>query len=354
MEKKYKKLLWISIGISVGVMIVVIALTFDEQTIDALKNLSWQFILFAFLLHLAALVVWGVRIKVLCHSLGYKLKLFHCINMAAAGQLLAAITPSSIGGEPVRIHEIYKAKVPVADSTAIVVVERLLEAVLLVVGVIASLVTFSFIYQNGEISPQILTLAWCGTGLFVLILGVLIFIMRKPASVKSLGLKLIGIFLKKVKNERKEKINKGLTDGVDQFYSTFKHFAGKARWGLIVGFLLTLLFWFLEFSIASVIMVGLGYEPNLLLSIIFQMIIAIAMMIPLTPGGTGVSEICYAGLYSLILPSSIIGLFVILVRLILYYSNIILGAIGTLIIVRREAKGGNNDGTGESVVKIEG
>ena len=338
MEKKYKKLLWISIGISVGIMLIVVALTFDASTVELLKNIAWEYLAIAFILHVVALGVWGVRILVLSRSLGYRLKLFHCINMAASGQLFAAITPSSIGGEPIRIHEIYKADVPIADATAIVLVERLLEAVLLVVGVITALIAFTLIYQNGEIPDQVFILAWGGTGLFVVILAVLIFMARKPESVKQLGLKIIGLFTKKKSEEKREKLNESLTTGVDQFYSTFRHFAGKARWGIIVGFMLTLLFWFIEYSIASVIMIGLGYAPNLLLSIIFQMIIAIAMMIPLTPGATGISEICYAGLYSMILPSAVIGVFVILVRAVLYYSNLILGAIATFIIVKREAK----------------
>lgn len=338
MEKKYKKLLWISIGISVGIMLIVIALTFDATTIETLKKVAWEYLAIAFALHVIALGVWGLRILVLSRSLGYKLKLFHCINMAASGQLFAAITPSSIGGEPIRIHEIYKAKVPIADATAIVLVERLLEAVLLVVGVITALVIFSIINLNGDIPEQVLILAWSGTGLFTVILGVLIFMARKPESIKRWGLKISGIFTKKLSEEKREKLNNSLTTGVDQFYSTFRHFAGKARWGIVVGFLLTILFWFIEYSIASVIMIGLGYAPNLLLSIIFQMIIAIAMMIPLTPGATGISEICYAGLYAMILPTPIIGVFVILVRAVLYYSNLILGAIGTFIIVKREAK----------------
>ncbi|HJJ84421.1 MAG TPA: lysylphosphatidylglycerol synthase transmembrane domain-containing protein, partial [Methanocorpusculum sp.] len=128
MDAKYKKLLWISIGLSLGIMLLVILFTFDEETVVALKNFDYRFLLLAFGLHLLAIVFWGMRIVVLCKSLGYRVPLRHCINMAAAGQLLAAITPSNIGGEPVRVHELYKAKVPLADSTAVVLVERLLEA----------------------------------------------------------------------------------------------------------------------------------------------------------------------------------------------------------------------------------
>lgn len=343
MDAKYKKLLWISVGLSLGIMLLVIIFTFDEKTIYTLKNLDIRFLLFAFGLHLLALVFWGGRIVVLSRSLGYRVPLHHCINMAAAGQLLAAITPSSIGGEPVRVHELYKAKIPVADATAIVVVERLLEAVLLVLGVIVGMTAFSIIYQNGEIAPELITAAWIGTGFFVLILLVFILILRKPAIVKKWGVAIAKLITKKFKEERREKIAKDVEGGVDQFYGTFKHFAGKAKMGLLVAFVLSFCFWACEYAIASVVMVGLGYEPNILLSIIFQLIIAVILMVPLTPGSTGVAELCYAGFYSLIIPGAVVGLFVVLLRLILYYSNIIVGFIASFIIVRREAANVDTD-----------
>ena len=339
MDAKYKKLLWISIGLSLGIMLLVILFTFDEETVVALKNFDYRFLLIAFGLHLLAIVFWGLRIVVLYKSLGYRVPLQHSINMAAAGQLLAAISPSNIGGEPVRVHELYKAKVPLADATAVVLVERLLEAVLLVLGVIGGMTAFSLVYRNGEIPSGLITAAWIGTAFFVAILLVLVLIMRKPDTVKRWGGAILGFVGKKMKAERREKLQSDMEGGIDQFYGTFRHFAGKdGRIGLFLGLLLSLAFWTCEYSIASVIMMGMGYEPHILLSIIFQLIIAVILMIPLTPGSTGIAELCYAGFYSLILPSSVIGLFVVLLRAILYYSNLVLGFIASFIIVKREAK----------------
>ena len=338
MEPKYRKLLWISIGLSLVALLVVILLTFDENTIENLSRLNGWCLLGAFGLHLLAIVFLGARILFLCRSLGYKVPLRHCINMAAAGQLMAAITPSSIGGEPVRVHELYKAKVPLPDATAVVLVERLLEAVLLVLGVIAGMSAFSLIYSHGEVDGALIAAGWAGCGFFTAILVVLILVMRKPANVKRWGIKLAGLFTRKMKPEKQEKIKDGFVNGVDQFYGTFRHFAGKARWGLLAGFVFSFLFWACEYSIASVIMVGLGFEPNLLLSIVFQLIIAVILMIPVTPGSTGVAEAVYGGFYSLLGLGNMLGPFVVLLRLVLYYSNLLIGFAASFIIVRREAR----------------
>ena len=102
MDSKQKKWLWISIGLSMAILLAVIVLTFNENTIESLKNLNPWFLLLAFCLHMAAMCIWALRIRVMCRSLGYLVPLKHCLNMVCAGQLIASITPSQVGGEPVR------------------------------------------------------------------------------------------------------------------------------------------------------------------------------------------------------------------------------------------------------------
>ena len=82
---------------------------------------------------------------------------------------------------------------------------------------------------------------------------------------------------------------------------------------------------------------GLGCPPNFLLSLVFQLIIAVILMVPSTPGGAGVAEISYAEFYSLVLPSAVVGIFVVLLRLILYSSNLLIGFVASFRIVKREA-----------------
>ena len=100
------------------------------------------------------------------------------------------------------------------------------------------------------------------------------------------------------------------------------------------------LYWVNEFIIAFFICMGLGVEPTpalFLLSLIFQVLITVILMIPITPGGVGVAEISLGSLYALIIPTSIVGIFVLLYRFIFYYFNLIVGFIASMRIVRREA-----------------
>ena len=102
------------------------------------------------------------------------------------------------------------------------------------------------------------------------------------------------------------------------------------------GFALTTVYWVFEFLIASFILIAIGSKPFFIESFIVQLIIAIIMMVPLTPGSSGVAEISATSLYGLFVPSSIVGVFVLLWRLILYYFNIFVGVLASVLIVRRE------------------
>jgi uncharacterized protein (TIRG00374 family) len=102
--------------------------------------------------------------------------------------------------------------------------------------------------------------------------------------------------------------------------------------------LFTLLYWLSEILTASLILVGLGQPPLFLESFVIQLILAILMMLPLTPGSSGIAEAGAYSMYSMFIPVSIVGIFVVIWRVVLYYFNIALGILSSIIIVRREAR----------------
>lgn len=108
--------------------------------------------------------------------------------------------------------------------------------------------------------------------------------------------------------------------------------------GLLAGGGTTVLFWVTEFMVASVILMGLGLDPYVVLSFFFQILIAIIMMIPTTPGSSGITELSTSSLYALIVPAGMLGIFVLLWRFVTFYLNIILGTIAGMLIVHREIK----------------
>lgn len=338
MNQEHKKWIWISIGLSTFFLIGLLYFTFDESTIVALKNLSPFIILLALTVHVIALICWALRIKVMAYSLGYHVGLFHCINLVFANLFLAAITPSQAGGEPVRVHELYRANVKLGDATAIVIMERVLDGIIFGLGGAITLFLLGTAWKEVSLPPLVNTviyLTWA-----VVTIGVVLFALsvRNPLILKRLMRTISGFLTKKWEMARVERFMERVDREVDNFHFSLSKFIGMGKFGLFLGLIFTAIFWFLEFIIASILLVGLGQEPYFLESIVSQLIIAIIMMIPLTPGGAGVAEISISSIYGLFISTSVIGVFVLLWRIILYYFNIGIGLVSGLIIVRREVE----------------
>ena len=75
------------------------------------------------------------------------------------------------------------------------------------------------------------------------------------------------------------------------------------------------------------ILLGLGLPPFLIESYAAQVLLLVIVMLPTLPGGAGVTELGVAGLYGILIGETFIGVFVLLFRLITYYTNLIAGSI---------------------------
>lgn len=341
MKCSSRSLFAISILFSLVVIVVVFATTFNEETIGYILTFNIYFLLLAIGFRVLALALWGVRIKLLSLSLGYRVRLGYAVNMVLAGLLAGTITPGQAGGEPVRIHELYRTGVKVGDATAVVIMERVLDGIVLtLMGVVIILSTQS-VWSTFDTSMKILiVVAWIFLISFILIPFLTI---KYPARMKSLIISFISWITGKVfkKWGASSRINERADTEIDNFIGSIGRFTGSAGWGLVAGGFATGLFWIAEFMVASIILMGLGLEPYILLSFFFQIIIAIIMMIPLTPGSSGVTELSTSSLYALIVPSGMLGIFVLLWRFVTFYLNIILGSLAGFVIVHRELQRNN-------------
>lgn len=326
----------ISLIFSLSVIFIVFGATFTEETIQYILSFNLIFLILAIGFRILALALWGLRIVLMSRSLGYHVGFFYSLNMVLAGLLAGTITPGQAGGEPVRVHELYRTGVKVGDATAVVIMERVLDGIVLTgMGIIIMFMTRE-IWSTFSTSLIILIIAaW----VFLLSFLFIPFLaMRYPVPMKCLILRLVSWITEKLSHTRlsSSKIGACADTEIDNFFTCFSRFAGPARWGLLIGGSATAFFWVTEFMVASVILMGLGLDPYIILSFFFQILIAIIMMIPTTPGSSGITELSTSSLYALIVPAGMLGIFVLLWRFVTFYLNIILGVIAGMCIVHRE------------------
>lgn len=335
MDSTQRKWLFISIGFSLVVLVVILFLTINEKTVTYLQEINLWFLLLAFMTHVLTMCFWAWRVQKMTGSLGYRIGFFYSLNLVFANLLAAAITPAQAGGEPVRIHELYKADVPLGDATAIVIMERVLDGIAL-----AALAAFSMIVLTdqwkslGAVSEVMVYVTWIFVAgcLFLFYLAV-----RRPDTVKRVVNRCTLFLTKTWESKRVEKLITRADKEIDNFQGATIRFVHTAKGGLLWGMLFTMLYWVSEIITASLILVGLGQPPLILESFVIQLILAILMMMPLTPGSSGIAEVGATTMYALFIPASIVGIFVVIWRVVLYYFNIALGILSSLIIVRREA-----------------
>jgi uncharacterized protein (TIRG00374 family) len=334
----------LSVLFSLTVIAIVFATTFNEETIGYILNFNVFFLLLAIAFRLIALAIWGLRIQVMSGSLGYRVPLPHCVNMVLAGLLAGTITPGQAGGEPVRVHELYRSGVKLGDAAAVVIMERVLDGIILtVMGIILMTLMTRFFWSS--FSPGLYLLVIIAWILMISFLVIPVLAIRYPEMTKKVLMKLVNWLVPKLSwwSSSPQALVELADKEIDNLFMSMARFAGTARMGLLGGAITTGLFWVTEFLVASFILMGLGLGPAVVESFFFQILIAIINMIPLTPGSSGITELSTSSLYALIIPTGMIGIFVLLWRFITFYLNIILGAIAGLAIFKREIERRNID-----------
>ncbi len=334
MDKTQRRWIYISLAISVIILFIVVSSTFNEETLVYLAHMNLFFLAGAVGLRFVSFSLWALRIQTMAASLGYHVRFRHCFNLVVANLLVGAITPGQAGGEPVRIHELYKADMTLGDATAVVIMERVLDAVMLICLSVGSLIVMWNVIWN--LSEGLIVLIFFSMGLLLLFVFILLFAAKYPASAKERILSLLHWIEARMKKPAIRKIISSTDVEFDNFCTGIIAFSSHGKNGFIWGGVCTILFWFSEFIVASVILMGLGLPPSISESMLSQILIALISMIPFTPGASGVAELSATSLYALFVPTAVLGIFILLWRLIMFYLNIVFGVIATLFIFKRE------------------
>ena len=215
MEKSQVKWLYISVGFSLLVLIIILYFTINENTVQYLKEINPFFLLLAFLTHLLTMCFWALRVKKMSGSLGYPIGFVYSLNLVFANLLASAITPAQAGGEPVRVHELYRANVPLGDATAVVIMERVLDGIALAaLAAFAMLVLTEQWKSLGAISEAMVFITW------IFVVGCLFLFylaVRRPDVVKRIVNRIARFFTRTWENAKIEKFVKRADVEIDNF-----------------------------------------------------------------------------------------------------------------------------------------
>ena len=331
---KTKISIFVSIALSLSIIVLILYFTIDAQTIQYLSKVSLraEFFLFfgiAILLNVVYWVIWGARLKVLSKAIDPKvhISLWEGTKIVIANQFLAGITPSVAGGEPVRIYLLNKDGLSPGGATAAVLGERLIDAIFILM-----MIPFGFFVFKDRINVQLISYG-LSIGIVVFVTGIMLFVLALKYPKKTRAL-LCAISVKLSRLRKKKEQGSAITDRigreVDNFHSSMILILTRGKKALLGASGLTVLMWSTGFMIPSMILLALGLPPFFVESFAAQALLLIIVMLPTTPGSSGVAELGMAALYGVLLGAShqyLLGVFVLLFRFITFHMNMICGAV---------------------------
>ena len=331
-----KRGLYLSIAMSLGSLAVILALTVDEDTIGSVLRLRPGYLALAALMVLVLWLVEGLRIKIIAHTLGYhgKMRMRDAVRIYLVTYFFGGITPLAMAEWPVQIYVLCRIGLTAGESAAVSLVRTFLSKCLLVAAA-AFLLFVDGRAANGS-GPIFILFRYAfwvltGTTAFYLLL------MWRSGLAQSVLRKLQGFGRFQKLYARKPKLRKfvaRLLAEATQFQETVCQINRKNGLHFFLPLLLTVLFWSVFYSIALVLLAGLGVTVDIRSAIAWQIMIMLVIPYIPIPGGSGVAELGVATLFAAFVPSSVLGVFILAWRFFTYYLTLIIGAMLTFSVAK--------------------
>lgn len=258
-------------------------------------------------------------------SLGQKVKITHCMLYSFVGFFFSLITPSASGGQPAQLYFMKKDRLPLTESTMVLIIVTITyKMVLVVAGVLILVLRPVSIIRH--IEPVI---GWCylGVVLNIICVGAMLMLVFHPTLAESIVVFIMHICKKffKVKNEKKY---------MDKFHFAMDRYRGAAKyfsshkfiiWNV---FLVTVAQRFLMFTVTYLVCLSFHVAQIGAFSIInIQAMISVAVdMLPF-PGGMGITEKLFQEIFSSVCGKNITLPVMIVSRGISYYTQLLISAI---------------------------
>lgn len=306
--------------ISIVVTVVIFKYTESELTWSVLKRVNWIYLLLAFLMQVFFWLLWAFRLKLMSNYLGYKISYPSSLEITMVGFFIAAITPSSAGGEPVRVKMLADRGVDLGSSAFIILAERILDSIFFSTALPVFLIITGFSTSFG------FKIAIAFTTMLAIFIYILFKIFRNDESIDRFA-RILYRIINWFNKEKADRYSSIFSQEMRKFREATLQMLSNSLSSILLLYAITFALWTAGFMVPSFILLSLGYDPYFLYSYTSQLIIVIISLIPLTPGSSGIVEVSMACLYSNFVDTSILGILVALWRIITYHTNIFFGAL---------------------------
>jgi len=336
-KKKLLRSLAVSILIGIVAIFLVFFITTNEETWDSLYKINKKSLILAFVLMIFAAFIDALRIKATVEAVNERITFFEALKTYYISNFAGGITPYFSGTLPTQIYIFcnrIKFKMSLGKATMVATIIPILKT--LVFTIFTPIIFFSCRKTITNYNTFSIVLLYSAILLSLLLLTLFIGIVRSPQKVVSLIHKLRKLprLSKFFKNKKVAYWSNKIIVEINDFQQSFDLL--KRNWlKILMAMLFTIIFWGTFFTIAPVILWGIGITFNLAHVLILQVLFYFILPYMPTPGGSGAAEIGFASLFSFFVPRHLLGLFITTWRFVFFYFNLIIGFIVLLLEMRK-------------------
>ena len=302
-----------------------------SEVVSLLLSTDPYMFLLAVLVYFLGCFVLTLRWNTILSISNYRASLKNLFLLIMMGQFINNITPSMRGGsEPFRAYYLSKLEgIPKSISFSSVIVERVLDTIAFL---ILSFFVILYLLIKGIPIVEELVVIWLLIGA-LMVTGVYLIMHRSlPYRVASKLIKLISTISSRSIPERE--VYKSIED-LQQNILFLHHNRRK----MVLPFVLTFLWWFLDILKNYILFLSIGYYISPLVLSLTYLASLLVGLLPTLPGSLGVSDALSITLYSYFgIPHSISTTGTLLDRVVSYILPTVLGFLAYCLI-RRKLKG---------------
>ena len=294
--------------------------TTDSQELAELLRFDGRYLLLAMLLTLVPLLGHTVRTIIWTRFLGYRIGLVKPCKIVLANELAASITPTAIGGGPLKIAMLVQTGLSAGAAACVTTLPSIEDALFFLVAVpIAMTMSSSWDHPVFNLISEGINLSWT---LPCLIAGLI-------------GGGALALFCRKsgFRIRRWEGLQEQLKIAGEDFLNVCRTIGSTGKSRLLLSVIIAGIQWVCRNAVAAMLVTSLGVEVEFVRFLVLQWVIfTLTLFIP-TPGATGGSEALFYLIFKPLLPNEILAVTVGGWRFLTFYWVLIIDAILLYILL---------------------
>lgn len=321
---------WFGILSVTSSFIILASLIFSEgigNFFSVIKHIQPKFLLAAFIGIILYCIFDGYILFVLTKIKYKSYNFFHSLKTCLIGLFYSAITPLSIGGQPMQIIEMTQSNIKFGDACSFIIIKTIAYQTILILYSLPAI----FLHKNFNV-PNFWYITTLGlTFNLIFILAIILICIKKDLVIKICH-SYIKIFSRtkffRIKNP--DITTQKTIEQINLFHESAKLISNKKLFLAII-FLLTAFQTFFYYSIAYFVLKSFSISCDITYVIfVASLIYMITTFVPI-PGASGANESAFYIFFRFLLPKSLIVPIIFVWRFITYYFLIFIG--GIIIII---------------------